>query len=115
MQKAPAQATQDYEKYRSVLVRRQEELRQRLYAIEQDLERPRDPDDDDRAIERNNDEVLEELGTAGQSELAAIDAALDRLNHGTFGRCSKCGDVIDERRLDAVPYTAICQDCARSV
>jgi RNA polymerase-binding transcription factor DksA len=101
--------------FRSRLTKRRQELTSRLRAIQTDFERPHNPDDDDRAMERNNDEVLEELGEAGQTELAAVDAALDRLADGTYGNCVKCGSAIDRARLDAVPHTLFCQDCARAL
>lgn len=98
-------------KYRAVLSKRRTELLRRLTTIEQDFEQPRNPDDEDRATERNNDEVLEELGDSGQKEIIAIDSALARLDKGTFGVCVKCGSEIDQRRLEAVPHTPFCQSC----
>ena len=106
---------QHIEKYRALLRQRRRELQIRLQAIEQDFEEPRNPDDDDRATERNNDEVLGELGEAGQKELLAIQAALDRIEAGTFGTCVKCGTPIGEQRLEAVPHTPFCQSCAHSI
>ena len=106
---------QHIEKYRALLDRRRRELQTRLRAIEHDFEEPRNPDDDDRATERNNDEVLEELGEAGQTELLAVQTALDRIDAGTFGACVKCGKPIGEQRLEAVPHTPFCQSCAHSI
>lgn len=103
------------EKYRIILARRQQELQSRLQKIEADFEAPRNPDDDDRAVERNNDEVLEELGEAGQRELLAIDAALARVEAGTFGTCVRCGEPISEERLDVVPHTPFCKSCAAAL
>ncbi|WP_080761291.1 TraR/DksA C4-type zinc finger protein [Rhizobium rhizogenes] len=106
---------QHIEKYRAILNQRRRELQIRLRAIEQDFEAPRNPDDSDRATERNNDEVLEELGETGQKELLAVQAALDRIEAGTFGTCVKCGRPIGEQRLEAVPHTPFCQSCAHSI
>lgn len=100
--------------YKARLQARQAELRRRLERIETDLDEPRNPDDDDRAVERNNDEVLEGLGDAGQRELIAVDAALGRISAGTYGVCARCGEPISEKRLDAVPHAALCADCAAS-
>jgi RNA polymerase-binding transcription factor DksA len=102
----------DTAKYQRILKARKAELENRLSRIEQDFTTPRNPDDDDRAVERNNDEVLEELGEAGEKELVAIDAALARIDAGSFGTCAKCGQPIAERRLDVVPHTPLCQTCA---
>jgi RNA polymerase-binding transcription factor DksA len=105
----------DTSRYGSVLRARKAELEGRLSRIEQDFVTPRNPDDDDRAVERNNDEVLEELGETGERELAAIDAALHRIAAGTFGICARCGQPIAEQRLDAVPHTPLWQACAAEV
>jgi RNA polymerase-binding transcription factor DksA len=107
--------TMNVESYEKILRDRQRELDSRLHRIEADFEEPRNPDDNDRAVERNNDEVLDELGQVGQDELRAIDAALGRIANGTFGTCVKCGNRISEDRLKAVPYTPFCQECAAAL
>jgi RNA polymerase-binding transcription factor DksA len=48
-----------------------------------------------------------------QSTLDQIIEALARIKSGTFGSCAKCGGTIARGRLDALPYTALCIDCAR--
>jgi RNA polymerase-binding transcription factor DksA len=46
--------------------------------------------------------------------LANIDAALERIEDGTYGLCLACGKPIAEERLDAFPYVAYCiEDQAR--
>jgi RNA polymerase-binding protein DksA len=45
--------------------------------------------------------------------LAAIDAALGRIEEGTFGTCRTCGGPIGDERLEALPYTTQCIDCKR--
>lgn len=105
----------DVSTYEKRLRQRHAELENRLVKIERDFERPRNPDDDDRAVERNNDEVLDSLGHQGETELRAIDAALKRVADGSFGRCTRCGEEISRKRLDAVPYTPFCETCAREV
>ncbi|MEQ1407628.1 TraR/DksA C4-type zinc finger protein [Neorhizobium sp. Rsf11] len=102
----------DTAKYETILRTRKAELENRLSRIEQDFTSPRNPDDDDRAIERSNDEVLDELGEVGEKELVAIEAALARIASGTFGTCARCGQPISEKRLDAVPHAPLCQTCA---
>lgn len=97
--------------YRNRLLRRKEELSLRLRRIEGDLESTPTNDDDDRAVEREDSEVLEALGGAGAAELKSIDAALKRIEEGRFGRCAKCGVQIAEERLKAVPHAALCMDC----
>ena len=43
--------------------------------------------------------------------LRAIDEALQRIAHGSFGVCQACGKEIAGVRLDAVPWTRLCRDC----
>jgi len=47
--------------------------------------------------------------------LAAIAAALERIDQGTFGRCEECAAEIPEARLRALPYARYCVDCARKL
>ena len=42
--------------------------------------------------------------------LAAIDAALERMEEGTYGICEKCGKPIGEERLEALPWATLCID-----
>jgi DnaK suppressor protein len=49
-----------------------------------------------------------------QLHLVAIDAALARLDAGTFGRCTSCGREIPTERLEARPWAALCIDCQRA-
>ena len=60
------------------------------------------------------DETLEGLGRAGAAEMDQIHAALARIKGGSYGICIRCGNTISEERLDAVPYTAACRDCANT-
>lgn len=51
-------------------------------------------------FEREKDlSILEQL----EAELAELEAALDRIERGTYGIDERTGEPIDEARLDAVP------------
>ena len=41
-----------------------------------------------------------------------IDAALKRIENGSYGVCARCGDPIGEDRLDVLPQTPLRRDCA---
>ena len=43
--------------------------------------------------------------------LQAIEEALDRIEHGTYGACRDCGEAIAEARLKAIPWTRVCITC----
>lgn len=47
--------------------------------------------------------------------LEEVNAALERIEQGTFGRCENCQQPISEERLEAVPYARYCLPCARKL
>jgi DnaK suppressor protein len=49
-----------------------------------------------------------------RSILEQIDAALQRIADGSFGRCTRCKSAIAEERLNALPYTPVCAQCAQA-
>lgn len=88
------------------------ELEDRLHHIEEDLDAPKPKDWEESAVESEGDEVLEDLGKAGLLEIKMIQAALHRIEDGSYGICAKCGADISEERLVAVPHTPLCVKCA---
>jgi RNA polymerase-binding protein DksA len=62
--------------------------------------------------EREFDEGLEE---DAQEQLREVEAALKRLEDGTYGTCRICGKAIPVERLEAVPWTTLCIDDARKL
>ena len=97
---------------RKELTTRLEDLKARLSKIEEELDQPHDPDFSDQAIEREGEEVLERLGRSGQAEIRQIESALRRIDDGSYGFCIKCGEAISEERLDLLPFTPVCRNCA---
>jgi len=49
-----------------------------------------------------------------EQHLAAIDAALARLDAGTYGRCTSCHRPVAPDRLEALPWAALCIECQRA-
>jgi RNA polymerase-binding transcription factor DksA len=48
-----------------------------------------------------------------ETRIAQLEEALERLAEGTYGTCESCGQAIDPERLEALPQTRLCIDCAR--
>ncbi len=61
-------------------------------------------------LDREIDYTLEENS---EHVLSAIDAALSRIEGGSFGVCTSCGKPIAEERLAALPWATTCIDCKR--
>jgi DnaK suppressor protein len=49
-----------------------------------------------------------------EDTLGRIEAALDRIGEGNFGRCVQCDGTIAKARLNAIPYTPVCIKCAEA-
>lgn len=97
---------------RDRLLARRGEILDNLAAIEDLLDDPVDKDWEEAAVERQGDEVLQALGLSDQAELRRIDAALGRIEDGSYGLCVKCGEPIAPARLEALPDTPHCVNCA---
>lgn len=52
------------------------------------------------------------LMEAEEGILGRIEAALERLEDGTYGVCEECGVKIPKKRLNAIPFAAMCVKCA---
>jgi DnaK suppressor protein len=57
-------------------------------------------------------EITETIKERQQDRISEIDAALARIEAGTYGQCQNCGRFIEEARLEADPATALCGECA---
>jgi RNA polymerase-binding protein DksA len=68
----------------------------------------------DHATETFMRELDEGLEENVEHLLAEIDAALERIEDGTYGTCVVCGRPIDAERLQAVPYATLCIDDKRA-
>ena len=97
---------------RQQLESRLKELTDRLHRIDDELDQPVSEDFSEQATEREAEEVLEDLGAAGLLEIRMIEAALKRIQDGSYGICVTCGDPISEERLDVLPHTPRCRECA---
>ncbi len=97
---------------------RQQHLAERLEADVAELTAERGMSDTDvedgfgegagMVVDRDRDQAL---GAAARSALIDIDAALARVESGTYGRCTSCGEQIPSARLEAVPAATVCVAC----
>src|ERR1044072_6596732 len=103
----------ELEKYKKILETRRDELSKGLRNRE------------DIAIEKTPD-ALDEVQLAGERELAIrnldresnllrnVKGALVRIADGSYGVCMHCEHDIKYQRLDAVPWTKYCINCAEA-
>jgi DnaK suppressor protein len=72
-------------------------------------EGPRDLED--RSIDVQETQQEREILDNEQDLLAQVNAALQRIEQGTYGICDNCGQPINEKRLEALPWAALCLNC----
>lgn len=76
------------------------------------LENPLDRDMEEQAIELENEDVIDALEEEAEEELGQVMHALERIEEGEGELCERCGETIDPRRLEAIPYATLCLGCA---
>jgi DnaK suppressor protein len=54
------------------------------------------------------------LRDKARAQLEAVEAALHRLDDGTYGRCTGCGRPVAAERLEAIPWAELCIECQRA-
>jgi RNA polymerase-binding transcription factor DksA len=71
-----------------------------------------DKDTEEQAVEIQNDDVVDSLEKEAEEELRQVQHALDRLAMGEGDLCEVCEEPIAPARLEALPYTTWCRECA---
>ena len=103
------------EQFKRTLEDRQRLLRESVSRTEQDG-RTADVSDSaqdiaDRASSSYQKEFLFHQSNTDRQLLLLVDGALDRIRQGSYGECIACGNEINPKRLQAVPWTRYCISC----
>ncbi len=101
----------DISKVRDQLKSRLETLNQRIGEIGGDLRTAPSANWEEQATETQGDQVLEGVEGSAVIEAQQVHAAIGRIDDGTYGECSTCGEPIGAKRLQALPYAIQCMDC----
>ena len=102
------------EQFKKKLETRQQELHRTVTRTEQDgraADLDSAQDIADRAASSYNKEFLFHQSNNDRQLLQMVEGALDRIREGVFGQCISCGEEINAKRLDAVPWTRYCISC----
>ena len=95
------------------LLQERQNLQQRLQEEEerQAAERLRNPDRADLADAYNRGQRISALMARTERQLEEIDAALTKVDEGTYGICDVCENEINPERLRAIPWATLCVKC----
>jgi RNA polymerase-binding protein DksA len=97
---------------RQRLLAHKAELRKRVTTIHEHARNPLDQDSAEQAAQLGNVAVVSALESEAVQQIAEIEAALQRLDAGSYGDCVSCGEPISEGRLKVRPAATQCKDCA---
>ena len=100
----------ELEKYQASIVSRRERLARHVHHRDEPLPQ----DFAEQAIELENDETMVALEQELREKEREVERALARLEAGSYGLCTSCGEQIAGDRLKALPAAALCIDCANS-
>lgn len=99
---------QRLEEYQASIVERREKLARHVHHRDEPLPQ----DFAEQAVEMENDETMRALEDELSEQARDVESALRRLEEGNYGICASCGEDIAEQRLEALPATPLCFDCA---
>ena len=110
--------TEDIDRERYLLLKgmledRRREIHEKLRSLREAI--PAASHDVRDAEEQSVDEFVQEVDLAlmqmKSETLKKIDAAILRLEQGSYGRCQECDQEIASARLRALPFAVLCRDC----
>lgn len=93
----------------------QKEYKTRIDKIEDHIQHPQDDLNehwDDQAISIRENDMRKSLLIEAQQGLRHVHNALNRIDNGSYGECEECGEDIEEKRLQALPYATLCMQHA---
>ena len=103
------------EHFRTLLENRRQQLRRSVFRTEEDGREAQDTDTAqdiaDRASSSYQKEFLFARSSNDRQFLQMVERALSSISEGIYGDCEECGEPINERRLEAVPWARTCIAC----
>ena len=97
------------------LLKLKDEYEDRIEKIEDHIQHPQDELNehwDDQAISMRQNDMRKSLLVEAKQGLNYVQHALSRIENETYGECEVCGEDIEEKRLEALPYATLCMDHA---
>jgi len=107
-----------FEPYQEALVTKCEELQRSMSAqkIAQVVSRLDVPSDEGDLSQQSHEEwIFLNRNTLDMKLLREVQAALRRIEHGTYAVCAACEEPISPKRLQAVPWAKFCVKCQEKI
>lgn len=105
----------ELERFKNKLIEKKSEL---IALIQKTENYGREADNDsetmdiaDRATSSYTKEFMFSKSNSDRQLMQMITEALARIEEGDFGECLNCGEDVESRRLEAVPWAKLCKNC----
>ena len=106
------------ERFKRALQARQRELRLGLAQTQREsrtAQHDYGKDEGDRANTSLAKEIYLGQKSRDRALLSSVNVALKRIGGGTFGQCLNCGQEINTKRLEAIPWVRYCITCQKLI
>lgn len=97
------------QKQKQILTKEKERLEKKVKELKKYPEYGRNEDDNaqEMADYQSNLSLEEQV----EFLIDKVEAALKAIENGTYGKCKKCKEMIEEGRLEVMPYAEVCVTC----
>jgi RNA polymerase-binding transcription factor DksA len=105
----------DTAKAKERLIKLKEEYEVRIDQIEDHIQHPQDDLNehwDDQAISMRQNDMRKSLLVEAKQGLHYVQHALSQIENGSYGECEVCGEEIEGKRMEALPYATLCMEHA---
>lgn len=106
------------EHFKAKLQQKQQEL---MHAVSRNEQDGRQADEEatqdiaDKALNSYTKEFLFHQSNTDRTQLQLVVEALGRIRDGSYGECVTCGEELNAKRLEAVPWARYCLSCQEKV
>ncbi len=108
-----------FDRFKELLLKEKSRILREILKMEKEVSELREneivKDIGDMSLDNFSEELLIKLEERERKMLEEIERALEKINNGTYGICERCGEPIEEKRLEAKPYARYCISCRKKL
>lgn len=109
----------NFDRFKELLLREKSRILREILKMEKEVSELREneivKDIGDMSSDNFSEQLLVNLEERERKILEEIERALEKIENGTYGICERCGEPIEEKRLEAKPYARYCIACRKKL